>query len=346
MQSCYYLLSLFCEISNIVTLFNISFQIIMKRIPDSRVKKGCSILTILDDGSSFLYKYPPGSLLSPSSANNKCPITMMENTNSSRTEAGLVATICYDDPSKVVCGTINHEIILCQGVAFQQDLQDIVLVYHKWRKDQEEPLLYDLLSSSVTNASVIAHLFDFEPMTMRLTTCSKYIMYFNQIAGPTHHSFVSSIRLSPHKSGVMIYESSLFPDRWSQNTYYDRLKTKFKFFRFDQNTCYAPDVHVKKRNTRAGCYAGIAKSVVHKSCSVLAVYCIKVNFGNIDGMFLQPVPKSRAKRPSGEYEDFCLLTRTQCSKLDIACKANGRISLRENGHMFVLSRYPSPEGLP
>ena len=26
--------------------------------------------------------------------------------------------------------------------------------------------------------------------------------------------------------------------------------------------------------------------------------------------------------------------------------ANGRISLRENGHMFVLSRYPSPEGLP
>ena len=46
----------------------------MKRIPDIRVKKGCCILTILDDGTSFLYKYPPGSLLSPSSSNLKCPI--------------------------------------------------------------------------------------------------------------------------------------------------------------------------------------------------------------------------------------------------------------------------------
>jgi len=212
---------------------------------------------------------------------------MMENTNSSRTEAGLIATICSDDPSKVVCGNINHEIILCQGVVFQQDLQYIVLVYHKWRKGHEEPILYELLLSSVPNASVIARLFEPEPLTMRLSTGSKYAMYFNQITGPKHHSFASSIRLSLHKSGETIYESSLFQDRWSRNSYYDQtLKTKFKFFRFDQNTCYAPHVRVKKQNTRAGSFADIVKSVEHKSFSVLALYCVKVNFGNIDGMFL------------------------------------------------------------
>ena len=176
-------------------------------------------MTILDDGTSFLYKYPPGSLLSPSSSNLKFPITMMENTNSSRTEAGLIATICSDDPSKVVCGNINHEIILCQGVVFQQDLQYIVLVYHKWRKGHKEPILYELLLSSVPNTSMLAHLFEPEPLTMRLSTGSKYAMYFNQIAGPKLHSFASSIRLSWHKSGEMIYESSVisFPRPMEQN---------------------------------------------------------------------------------------------------------------------------------
>ena len=38
----------------------------MITIPDEMVKKGCSILTILEDGSSCLYKYPPGYLLSAS----------------------------------------------------------------------------------------------------------------------------------------------------------------------------------------------------------------------------------------------------------------------------------------
>ena len=112
---------LLCQWFNIFVLIIMSIYLFnrrMKRISDTRVKKGCCILTILDDGSSFLYKYPPGSLLSPSSSNFKCPITMMENTNSSHTEVGLIAAICSDNPSKVDSGNIEHDIILCQGYFF------------------------------------------------------------------------------------------------------------------------------------------------------------------------------------------------------------------------------------
>ena len=90
----------------------------MTRIPDERVKMGCSILTILEDGSSCLYKYPPGNLLSPSNSHHQCPISLMENTNSSRTEAGLIAVLCTENPANLDFGAISHEIILCQGLAF------------------------------------------------------------------------------------------------------------------------------------------------------------------------------------------------------------------------------------
>ena len=84
---------------------------------------------------------------------------------------------------------------------------------------------------------------------MRLVKCSKYIMYFNQIAGPKHHSFGSLIRLPLHKSGEMIYKSALTLDRWGKNSYSDpTIKTKFKFFRFETNTSCAPDIHVKTKN--------------------------------------------------------------------------------------------------
>ena len=197
------------------------FNRIMKPIPGTRVKKGCCILTILYDGFSFLYKYPTGSLLSPSSSNFKCPITMMRNTNSSHTKVGLIAAICSDNPSKVGSDTIKHDIILRQGVAFEPDLQDIVFIYYEWRKEVENSKLYELLTLSVPNASIVDCLFEPEPSTMRLVKCSKYIMYFNQIAGPKHHSFATLIMLSPHKSGEMIYESALTPERWGKNYYYD-----------------------------------------------------------------------------------------------------------------------------
>jgi len=57
---------------------------------------------------------------------------MMKNTNSSKTKAGLIAAICSEHPSKVESGNIEHEII--QGVAFDQRIQAMVFVYHKWRK--------------------------------------------------------------------------------------------------------------------------------------------------------------------------------------------------------------------
>jgi len=82
-------------------------------------------------------------------------------------------------------------------------------------------------------------------------------MYFNQLAGPKHHLFVSSIRVSPHKSSGMIYESALTPDRWGKNYYYDpTIKTKFKFFRFGLYMSYAPDVHVKKIKNGLICWHG------------------------------------------------------------------------------------------
>ena len=94
---------------------NVIITQIMIRIPDERVKKGCSILTILEDGSSCLYKYPPGYLLSPSDSHHQYPISLMENTHSSRTEAGLIAVLCTENPATIEFGAISHEIILCQG---------------------------------------------------------------------------------------------------------------------------------------------------------------------------------------------------------------------------------------
>jgi len=76
---------------------------------------------------------------------------------------------------------------------------------------------------------------------------------------------------------------------------------------FKLNTSYAPDVHVKKEKSRMGSFACMAKLAQHKPCSVLALYCVKVNFGNVDGMYFQPIPQSRSERTLGKYQEFCFV---------------------------------------
>ena len=293
----------------------------MIRIPDEMVKKGCSILTILEDGSSCLYKYPPGYLLSPSVSNNQCPISLMENTNSSRTEAGLIAVLCTENPATIEFGAISHEIILCQGVAFDPIIQDLVLVFHKW-KHCLALNRFDLLNSNVSNESIADGLFDDEPSTMRIQKGSNYIMYFNQLTGPKHHSFISSIKLSRHKSGAMVYESALSQDNWGNRRYkHKTIETKFQFLRFAPRSVnkYASSVNVSNRPSRIGAYAGQAKLVHDKSSSILALYCLHVGFGDVKGFFFQPIPQPSLHRKLGEYQDFCLLTAKQCKTLDERC---------------------------
>ena len=54
----------------------------------------------------------------------------------------------------------------------------------------------------------------------------------------------------------------------------------------------------------------------NKSSSILALYCLQVDFRDVEGYFFQPIPQPSLHRKLGKFQEFCLLTRDQYKTLD------------------------------
>jgi len=164
------------------------FNPIMIAIFDPTVKSRCCILNIHEDGYSTLFPYLKGLLLGPSSPLKNNSLVSMENKNSHKAKAGLVAVLMSCNPHLLGKGTfIPHEIVFTQGIVWNSIEKVSTPVYHKWTMSHQCTNLYAIITSKDPNPWVIDQLFEKPPSTIDISLV--YVLYFNQVAGPLHHSF-------------------------------------------------------------------------------------------------------------------------------------------------------------
>ena len=202
---------------------------------DPTVKKGCCSLTFQGDGVTTLFKHPPNILFSdPRTTSPNDLIKLVENTNATTTNAGVIAAI-LDDPPKTYpdCSFIAHQVALMQGITIKNQF-----VYHKWKYSGSLDDLHALILSNCSNKQLNSILFEDEPTLADIKT--NYVMYFSQLKGPKHWSWQSDFQVTRHPSGHDIFQSSLFQDNWGDGLYLPKsVEIKPKFYRFNTNVVHA-----------------------------------------------------------------------------------------------------------
>ena len=288
----------------------IEYVLIMLRIKDSSIKSGCCILTIFQDGYSFLFRHPPGFLYSPLPHTSSKDLIFMENTNSSGSRAGLIAALLSNCPQDYQEGTfLPHIIVLVDGIFSSND--GYCLVYYPMKQGITN--IYSLFQAKLTNDNLINAMFESNPQTCILST--KYVMYFNQIIGPTHSSFQCNFQLCTHKSGLSIYQSGKQSDVWGVNRTRSQIFQQ-KLLRFRLTITYKPNNYIPSYRCKDAIFTGAHRLCQSKDQTVIALYCLHNPSSRYSGLFFQPIPTPR----SSNYQDFALLTAKQAKSLDGLCK--------------------------
>jgi len=295
--------------------------------PDHPVTTGNTILTIDDAGHYQLYKHSPALIpLLPATINplKKC-LVLAENSNYSKTEPGLIATLSSVPYKDFKTGeVIPCDVILPQGMTKDDSGKIISIVYYKWKFEGSgiwsptKQSLAQVITNTVLNEDLLSELFDTDTPYVKEIKSDTNIIFYDQIYGPSHKSWSNGART--YQIGRYIcYESKMQPDNWSlgQQTNRENLK-KFNFLKITHDMKKKMD-NVSLNNDRDATdkLAGVSKMYIKEGEKHIALYCTIEDCSEYNGYFMQPVPSSSRER---KYQIFVPLTYKQARSIGDDCK--------------------------
>ena len=187
-------------------------------ILDDSVKSGSVVTTILPSGEYGTFKFPNGSLLRQDIPQVQDCVRLLQNRNYNITSTVFIAAV-LPKPIKEYCpGFIPAKLVLMQGVHY--DSGSVKFIVHHWRFRSCENILPRMIRE-MSLPDLVLSLFDPDPV--EIDACAGEVIYFNQVSGPKHPSWIQSIVVLDHPNGSKYFESGPKQDNWGGQAFHEPL---------------------------------------------------------------------------------------------------------------------------
>jgi len=201
-------------------------------ILDDSVKSGSVVTTILPSGEYSTFKFPSGTLLRQDIPQRQDCIRLLQNRNYNSTSAGFIAAVLPKPGKTYGPGFLPARLVLMQGV--HNASGSLKLIVHPWNFRCSEKSLPTLIRE-MSLEDLVQSLFD--PVPQEIDACVGEVLYFNQVSGPKHSSWLSSVVVLEHGNGSKYFESAPMQDNWGGKVFMNPCAMqRYEFIRFPEKT--------------------------------------------------------------------------------------------------------------
>lgn len=282
-------------------------------ILDDSVKSGSVVTTILPSGEYSTFKFPSGTLLRQDIPQSQDCIRLLQNRNYNSTSAGFIAAVLPKPGKTYGPGFLPARLVLMQGV--HNASGSLKLIVHPWNFRCSEKSLPTLIRE-MSLEDLVESLFD--PVPQEIDACVGEVLYFNQVSGPKHSSWLSSVVVLEHYNGSKYFESAPMQDNWGGKVFMNPCAMqRYEFIRFPEKTLrMKSNMKLCKNRCRISSYLCLPKCVAARNQNLTLLMCLRVHFDEMLNFFFQPLPSPR----DCDYQEFVPITRKQACKLDAITK--------------------------